>query len=181
MKTTFNNRRTGLTLVELLVVIAIMSLLTALIVPQVRLINKDRNIREAGRVVGTTLTQARDRAIATGAAGLMIERNLNLNVGESVFYGGTRLYLMRKLPNFQGEDAVVGTSSVPGSPVEFTVTMDKPYKWDQQSPEERVIQVGDRMRLNHGSIRYPITGFSDPGVPTKIKLRVGGISGPLEA
>ncbi len=106
MNTAISNNRTGLTLVELLVVIAIMGLLTALIVPQVRLVNKDRNIREAARVVGTALTQARDRAISSGAGGLLIERNANLGfpaANPSVFYGGTRLYQLRGVPNLMDD------------------------------------------------------------------------------
>ena len=183
MKTVSNIRRTGLTLVELLVVIAIMGLLTALMVPQVRLINKDRNIREAARVVGTALAQARDRAVATGAAGLMIQRNTNLQDGNNSYYGGTRLYLMRKVPNYQGEDAYVTVIDLPDDPndptidlVDITVSIPKPYQWDDPA-KEKVIQLGDRIRLNHGSIRYPIIGLplsgGGPNIPGRINLRIG--------
>ena len=183
MKTVSNIRRTGLTLVELLVVIAIMGLLTALIVPQVRLINKDRNIREAARVVGTALAQARDRAVATGAAGLMIQRNTNLQDGNAAYYGGTRLYLMRKVPNYQGEDAYVTYLGGPNSLVGITVSIPKPYQWDDPA-KEKVIQLGDRIRLNHGSIRYPIIGLppngGGPNVPGRINLRIGLPGNPAD-
>lgn len=120
MKITISKRRSGLTLVELLVVIAIMGLLTALIVPQVRLINKDRNIREAARVVGTGLTQARDRATSSGGGGLLIERNINLryplgaNDSQTIFYAGTRLYQLRDVPNL--EDDYLGGMRVSDPP-----------------------------------------------------------------
>lgn len=162
MKTSFQKYRPGLTLVELLVVIAIMGLLTALVVPQVRLVNKDRNIREAARVVGTALVQARDRAVATGAAGLMIERNTNLFDGDNAYYGGTRLYLMRKVPNYEDES---GKASVSLDPSNVShVRIELPYGWTND-----FIQRGDRVRLNYGSIRYPITNVTvvslGPGIP----------------
>jgi prepilin-type N-terminal cleavage/methylation domain-containing protein len=159
MKTTFKNKNSGLTLVELLVVIAIMGLLTALIVPQVRLVNQDRNIREAARVVGTSLTQARDRAIGNSApAGLLIERNTNLVFQNDVYYGGTRLYLMRNVPNYvddHGEGAEVGTA--PGSG--YVVKIRKPWEQDEQN----VVRVGDEIRLNNSSVLYRITSVT-PGV-----------------
>ena len=177
MKIVFKIRRTGLTIVELLVVIAIMVILTAVMVPQVRLVNKDRNIREAARVVGTSIGQARDRAIATGGAGLRIERNFNLVDGTNAYYGGTRLYVMRNVPNYQGEGATVVRAPVdmepPPSPeVNFDVFIPKPYQWDVQP----VIKVGDRIRFNHGSILYPIVGFPNDGpvTPGQIKMRLGG-------
>ena len=168
IQTTSMNRRSGLTLVELLVVIAIMGLLTALIVPQVRLINKDRNIREAARVVGTALTQARDRAVATGAAGLQIERNTNITDGD-VCYAGTRLYLMRKVPNYQdAAGAIIDWNSAPGQ-----VQIRLPYGW-----EPGMIQPGDRIRFDHSSVRYPITHTPTLG-GLGLGLRIGLSGGVL--
>ena len=158
MNTDYTDKRAGLTLVELLVVIAVMALLTALIVPQVRLINKDRNIREAARVAGTALTQARDRAIATGAAGLMIERNTNLVDGNNAYYGGTRLYLMRNVPNYV-DDHGQGAEVMSGVGGGYVVKIRKPWEQDQQ----QVIRVGDKIRLNNSSVRYRIMSVS-PGV-----------------
>ncbi|MFM7564060.1 MAG: type II secretion system protein, partial [Planctomycetota bacterium] len=43
--------RRGLTIVELLVAISILSLLAVILVPQVRMLNRERGIREAARVV----------------------------------------------------------------------------------------------------------------------------------
>ncbi len=73
MKSRFR-QHAGLTLVELLVAIAILAIVVALIVPRLRLVSKDRNIREAARVAGSVFSSARDRAIAEGSAGVIIER-----------------------------------------------------------------------------------------------------------
>jgi len=71
------NHRRGVTLVELLVVISILSVMTAIMIPRLRVINKDRNIREAARVVGSTLVKASNRAVNEGVAGLIAERHDN--------------------------------------------------------------------------------------------------------
>ena len=100
-------QRTALTLVELLVALAILTLVSALLVPRLRIINKERNIREAARVAGSVFSSARDRAILDGAAGVVIERNLNFvsttGSGRRVYYAGSRLYEMRALPPYAGD------------------------------------------------------------------------------
>ena len=92
----------GVTLVELLVVITIMTIVTALIIPRVRVLNKDRNIRETSRVIGSLLASASNNAIAQGAAGVVFERNRNFverndDNDEEVFFACTRMYLMLSL------------------------------------------------------------------------------------
>ncbi len=182
MYTRKNRQPAGLTIVELLVVISIMALLTALIVPQVRLINKDRNIREAARVVGTALTQARDRAIATGAAGLMIERNGNLFLadeepGYPVYYAGTRLYLMRHVPNYV-DDHGEGASLELNNDGDYVVAIRAPWEQAQQA----VIRPGDNICLNSSSVRYlieSVTPFTANATPY---LRLGiNTDAPLPA
>ena len=99
----------GVTLVELLVVITIMTIVTALIIPRVRVLNKDRNIRETSRVIGSLLASASNNAIAQGAAGVVFERNRNFVErndanDQDVFFACTRMYLMRAVPDYNGDD-----------------------------------------------------------------------------
>ena len=111
--------RRAITLVELLVVIAVLSILTAVIVPQVRVINKDRNVREATRLVGSVFAKASQRGVTDGAAGVIIRRHPNFlgfadlnrnelaDVGEvftpgqnDVFYAGRQIASMRRVPDY---------------------------------------------------------------------------------
>ena len=59
----------GVTLVELLVVISIMTIIFAILVPRLRAVNEDRNIREAARVVSSAFSRASSRAINDGLSG----------------------------------------------------------------------------------------------------------------
>jgi type II secretory pathway pseudopilin PulG len=68
------NRR-GVTLVELLVVILIMLLITAVTVPAIAPSMKNRDVREAARMIDVFINGARTRAQQTGHSyGVMIER-----------------------------------------------------------------------------------------------------------
>ena len=58
--------RHGLTLVELLVVIVILVILVGVTVPLVRSTNKDRELREAARLVESIIQNAKTRAATTG-------------------------------------------------------------------------------------------------------------------
>ena len=62
----------GFTLVEILVTITIMVILTALLIPNVRTVTKDRNAREAARLVGSIMSQASQRAVNDGVAGIVL-------------------------------------------------------------------------------------------------------------
>ena len=104
MKKSFK-RNSGITLVELLVVISILAVITAVMLPRLRTINKDRNIRESARVVGSLLAKASQNAVNDGTAGVIIERNENFVDDEGVIYGASTMYLMRKVPVFTGDFA----------------------------------------------------------------------------
>jgi type II secretory pathway pseudopilin PulG len=67
--------RRGITLLELLIVMMIMLMITAAAIPIVVPAMKNRQMREASRMVSTYFSAARTRAIETGRpAGIMIER-----------------------------------------------------------------------------------------------------------
>jgi len=140
----------GFTLVELLVVITILTVIAAILIPRIRVINEDRNIREAARIVASAFVKASARAVNDGSAGLMIVPNPNF-VGSTSFtddgvsYAGTRIFQMRRLPPYIGDDdtsvAMVSETSVTISPAPF---------------ETGIIQSNDEISFNGSSYRFRI-------------------------
>ena len=127
MKTSFK-RNSGITLVELLVVISILAVITAVMLPRLRTINKDRNIRETARVVGSLLAKASQNAVNDGTAGVIIERNENFVDDEGVMYGATTMYLMRKVPPYTGDLAPADNLAYPVS--EYVIEVPPPFESD---------------------------------------------------
>ena len=172
----FEKLQRGLTLVELLVAITILTIVTALVVPRIRVINKERTIREAARVAGSVFSTARDRAIAEGTAGVIIQRNLNFSTttgsGNRVFFAGTRLFQMRNVPDYIGDTlgavAVVEYEIEPDGDdadeepdvVSISAKIDKPLEFlfpDEQDFNDAfppVISAGDSIQI--GTLRYQI-------------------------
>ena len=115
MKQFHKNRNRGFTLIELLVAISVLTIVIALVVPRLRIANKERNIRETARLIGATISSARDRAVNDGSGGFIIQRNLNFvsNTGDGnrVYYAGTRLVELRATPPYVG-DSVGATANV---------------------------------------------------------------------
>ena len=157
--------------------ITILTIVTALVVPRIRVINKERTIREAARVAGSVFSTARDRAIAEGTAGVIIQRNLNFSTttgsGNRVFFAGTRLFQMRSVPDYIGDalDAQVEIEYEiePDGPdadeepdvVSISAKIDKPLEFlfpDEQDVNDAlappVISAGDSIRI--GTLRYQI-------------------------
>lgn len=133
----------GITLIELLTVISIMVVLLALMIPQLRMVTKDRSAREAARIVGSTFNDTSSQARYTGFAGLVITRNSNLVRDDStgmnqIHYGGFEIFQLRQPPNYIGntvdETAVVGIAraqdrfaTIPANRTGlFTLTLDNP-------------------------------------------------------
>jgi prepilin-type N-terminal cleavage/methylation domain-containing protein len=90
--------RGGFTIVELLVVISILVIMAAILIPQVRMFNKERGIREAARVLGSALQEASLRARAKGSGGVVLLRNQNYRRGDAanpVFYSCNEFYQAR--------------------------------------------------------------------------------------
>jgi prepilin-type N-terminal cleavage/methylation domain-containing protein len=158
----------GFTLVEILVVITIMSVLTLLIVPRVRLITKDRNIREAARVVGSMFANASQRAAAEGKkAGVLIRRNANFvdanyrdSNGQAIPYAATTLYLMRAVPDFTGDDASARATRISAT----RCRIDTPLDVD-------AVQVNDRIFLNNQRFGYRIKSIA-PNDATELDLEL---------
>ena len=74
-RTRLNRRKRGLTLIELMVVIGIMLTIAAVAIPTVRFLTRDREIREAVRMLSTFVDSVRNDAVVDGQAGLWIERS----------------------------------------------------------------------------------------------------------
>jgi prepilin-type N-terminal cleavage/methylation domain-containing protein len=95
----FGNERRAFTIVELLVVIAILAIMAAILIPQVRIFNKDRGIREAARAVASVIQEASMRARERGFGGVAIVRNRNyMRVGskpDPILYSSNVMYQAR--------------------------------------------------------------------------------------
>jgi prepilin-type N-terminal cleavage/methylation domain-containing protein len=113
--TAFKNRRdgnkAGFTIVELLVVIAILAIMAAILIPQMRIFNKERGIRETARAIGSAINDASLRARESGFGGIAFVRNPNFfrygdrtgaNVGP-IYHVANEVYQLRKFPSYSGQ------------------------------------------------------------------------------
>ena len=154
----FQSHKSGLTLVELLVAISVLTIVTALIIPRVRLVNKDRNIRETARVIGSAFTAARERAISDGRAGLIIRRNTNFvatTADNNVNYAGTRLFQMRQVPTYSGDGSgAAGQCTTREFNNTIQVLIPDPSVQD-------TVRVNDYIRIDNRLPRYRITNIDD--------------------
>ena len=176
MKTSFK-RNSGITLVELLVVISILAVITAVMLPRLRTINKDRNIRETARVVGSLLAKASQNAVNDGTAGVIIERNENFVDDEGVMYGATTMYLMRKVPPYTGDLAPADNLAYPVS--EYVIEVPPPFESD-------AVLVNDYISVNYNSVKYRIIGIGNSqtrtdaqNVPFKVLTLSSGMGGAV--
>ncbi len=173
------NVRSGVTLVELLVVISIMSAVALLVIPQVRTVSRERNLREAARTVELVFAEASSRARADGFAGVVIARNTNfyhyLNntaspvdpVGQKVYHAGYVLYQMRRSLPWTGNDVSARTEIIeypvwPGSMVpnvrndDFLVRIERPFD------TRIVIEPGSKLSLGTSPVQYRVIQVFDP-------------------
>ena len=176
MKKSFK-RNSGITLVELLVVISILAVITAVMLPRLRTINKDRNIRESARVVGSLLAKASQNAVNDGTAGVIIERNENFVDDEGVMYGATTMYLMRKVPPYAGDLAPADNLAYPVS--EYVIEVPPPFESD-------AVLVNDYISVNYNSVKYRIIGIGNSqtradaqNVPFRILTLSSGMGGAV--
>ena len=163
----------GVTLVELLVVVTILSIIFAVLIPRLRAVNEDRNIREAARVVASAFSKASSRAINDGSAGLLILPNRNFQQATfdnfvpnqpGPYFAGTRIFQMRRLSPYIGDSAGALASAAGAA-----VVIDRPFEHDP-AEDRRIIQANDEISFNGSSFRYRITGVTES--PTDLSLTI---------
>lgn len=161
------NHSKGITLIELLTVIAIMVVLMALLIPQLRMVTKDRAAREAARVVGSTFVDASHKARSDGFAGIVIARNQNVvredTGGNNIFYAGYEMYQLRQPPSYIGNAtgdtaAVVIGNAINGIGVGF-MEVTFPRSLDPTvMPTVPAPSYSGFLRLNGSKTLFPILG-----------------------
>ena len=171
MNTTNSNTgsKQGFTLVELLVVLVIAATVLAIAIPKIRVVTKERGIREAARIVGSQFAQAGQRATVDGVAGIYISRNTNFLQGATQF-AATEFSLMRRIPNYTGDEIDEETFCIVGA--SNTVEINLPA---EHSPSRPVVQFGDEISFQTSNIRFKINSVptivadvaDNPLTPTK--------------
>ena len=162
----------GFTLIEVLVVVTILIILTAILVPRLRMITQERNIREASRVVGSMFAQASQRGVTDGISGVILLRNPNFVDSSGFRYASTQIGLLRKVPDYRGDSDTAIASFASG-----TVSIPKPLEQDELD----IVLVGDLISFSSSKIRYEITGVSntDPMQLTLGEINAAGRQGYL--
>lgn len=140
--------RTAFTLVEVLVVITILSILTAVAIPRLRVINKERGIREASRVVASSFAQASQRAVTDGVSGVLLRRNPNFADANGYSFAVQSLSLLRAVPDYRGDQATDTASDAGGNIVNI------PYPIEQD--DLGIIKAGDEISFADSTLRYSI-------------------------
>ena len=164
-----NKKRLGFTLIEVLVVVSILLILTSILIPRLRTISKERNLREAARVTGSIFTQASQRAIADGVAGVLLQYNPNFADNTGFSSSVTNMSLLRAVPAFTGDQLPdptlpgVGayqrgafgtpTTTIP-TPPPVVNTVEIPYPIEQE--DLQIIKAGDSIRFGQNSSEYSI-------------------------
>lgn len=165
-----SSSRRAFTLIEILVVVSILAILTALLIPRLRTVTKERNIREAARVVGAMFSQASQRAVTDGVSGVILQRNDNFSAG-GYLYAATRVAMLRKVPNFTGDQE--GSVATPVSAGVVSI----PYPLEQ--PELEIVKAGDSIRFGTSSVTYQIIKVNEmpAASPPVLELELAGSLG----
>ena len=160
--------RSGMTLIELLVAVSILVIIAAILVPQLRFASADRNIREASRTLASLFADASQRAINSGTAGVVIERNPNIvDEATGIAYAGTSMFILREVPPYVGNLATdvaeyvpTNTADVPEVPRHKRFNPDIPadpfFIWIPAPFEEGIVQPGDQISFNNQPLRFNI-------------------------
>lgn len=154
-------RRPAFTLVELLVVISILAILTALLVPRLRTVTKERNIREAARVVGSMFARASQQAVTDGVSGVLLQRNPNFEA-DGYQFAATRIALLRAVPNFAGDQ--LGSLATP----EGAGVVSIPTPLEQADLE--IVQSGDSITFGNSQVAYRIEEVEEVGGRLRLRL-----------
>lgn len=156
-----NNKPRGFTLVELLITVTILATLAVLIIPNVRLLNRDRKIRDTARVVATVFASARQQAAVDGVAGVEIVHNSN----ESLANMGSTLYQLRAIPMYTG-DAFDSKANITGTKSTFSLT----------ELDEAGVENDDLIEFNYSGVWYLLHDVS--ATAAKIRIQAGDPTPP---
>lgn len=163
-----NQINIGFTLIEVLVVITILAVVTALLIPQLRTVNKERVSREAARVVASLFTQASQRAVIEGSSGVLLQRNPNFADGLGYSYAVTGMSLLRAVPSFAGDLTTDSAMAVAGPP--DLVAIPLPI----EQAELEIVKAGDTISFNGSSLEYTIESVAVVGGLLQLDLDLTG-------
>jgi len=147
-----NQAKSGFTLIEVLVVISILAVLTAILIPNLRMVNKERVSRESARVVASFFTQASQRAVIDGSSGVLLQRNPNFADGLGYSYAVTSMSLLRAVPNFTGDQPDMDSVMLVADGADDLVAIPLPL----EQAELEIVKAGDRISFNGSSLEYTI-------------------------
>lgn len=156
-----NKKQVGFTLIEVLVVVSILLVLTSILIPRLRVINKERGIRETARITGSIFSQASQRAIADGVAGVLLKHNPNFANDTGYSFAVSNLSLLRAVPPFTGDQAPAPMIGAYQSGTAGTVTI--PFPLEQTDLE--IIKAGDSISFAQSSVRYTIQSVAPSTSP----------------
>jgi len=138
-----------MTMMELLVVIGVLATIAAIAIPSIRMITKERKIRETARQVNSVLAGARDAASVTGFAGVEFVRNTNYVDAEGVYFASTVMYRLKAKPVYAGDllNSSIRRIQLPlGNTV--TLTLD--------APPSVAVSRGDFIRIDYRGPWYRV-------------------------
>ena len=171
-KTISSNRKlnrksfAGLTMIELMIVIAILVAVTAIAIPVVRIVNRDRKIREGAREVNGMLARARDDALITGRSGIEFVRNIRYVDGNGVNFASTSMYLLKFPPPYSGDSVSSRVETIAHiNATTFDVSVPAPA-----SPTV-LINIDDEIQLDYRGPRYRIVAIT-PGATMVLRCQI---------
>ncbi len=177
--------RHGFTLIEMIVVVTVLSIVAVLVIPTVRTMNEDRQVRDTARIVGAFFSKAREQAAVDGVAGIelwSVPRNPAEPNRDLWQYNAPNLavvlYQLRAIPPYLG-DTLGSTAEVIGTgtgPNEFVIefAIDELRDSTQPTFEEQFVAgcfPGDLIEINNSGVRLEIVSITDGGA-------VAGIPNP---
>ena len=169
--------RRGFTIIELLFVLIVATILLSVAIPRIRLLTKERGVREAARIVASKFSIASEQARANGTAGVLIRRNPNF-VDGAYWFGATEIGVLRAVPNFVGDQSFekglqppLGATKASATEVEIPI----PIEFRDNSP----IEPGDWISFNYTPAQFEIveitfgSSSTNESIPVlKLKLQV---------
>ena len=152
------HEKRAFTLIELLFVLLISFIVLAAAIPRIRMVSKDRAIRETSRIVGSMFTKAREEAMINGRSGIVLRRNSNF-AAKGQWYASTKLGILRAVPKYVGDQPYAkGANPIRGATRSSHTEVDIPIPIEQK--ENPPVVAGDSISLNYSPVQYLIKEVS---------------------